>query len=177
LLTNTFECSVLDALERMSTLAGDSLGCVLATPIIGDAGGEEVIAGIRDVWAALHGVLRPASAALLVFDDRQVSGRLEAGLAWRIAFALQSDHWILRNALVGPVSAGAPSCGIGFFFVRQADYHFDVDAVRAKYGANPGDVVLARGDSITDRFVAAACPGGGPVTELFVGGACREVAA
>jgi site-specific DNA-methyltransferase (cytosine-N4-specific) len=72
------------------------------------------------------------------------------GLPWRVAFALQTDGWILRNAMVWHKPNAAPfpvrdwlsnRHEMLFLLVRQPRYHFDLDAVRQPY---TGDRPLSR---------------------------------
>jgi site-specific DNA-methyltransferase (cytosine-N4-specific) len=61
------------------------------------------------------------------------------GLPWRVAFALQDDGWILRNAIVWHKPNAMPesvrdrlSCRheLVFLLVKQARYWFDLDPIR-----------------------------------------------
>jgi site-specific DNA-methyltransferase (cytosine-N4-specific) len=72
------------------------------------------------------------------------------GLPWRVAFALQADGWILRNAVVwhkpntSPFPVGDRLSNrheMVFLLVRRPRYYFDLDAVRQPYN---GDRPLSR---------------------------------
>lgn len=61
------------------------------------------------------------------------------GMPWRVAFALQADGWILRNAIVWDKPNAMPESvtdrlsttyELVFLFAQSARYHFDLDAVR-----------------------------------------------
>jgi hypothetical protein len=63
----------------------------------------------------------------------------DAGIPWRVAFALQADGWYLRSAM--PWLKGSampesvtdrPSSAIEYFFLltKNQKYFYDVDAVR-----------------------------------------------
>jgi site-specific DNA-methyltransferase (cytosine-N4-specific) len=61
------------------------------------------------------------------------------GLPWRVAFALQDDRWILRNAIVWHKPNAMPesvrdrlNCRheLIFLFVKQPAYWFDLDPIR-----------------------------------------------
>ena len=67
------------------------------------------------------------------------------GLPWRVAFALQSDGWILRNAIVWHKPNAMPesvrdrlSCRheLVFLFVKQPAYWFDLDPIREPHAAS-----------------------------------------
>ena len=60
-------------------------------------------------------------------------------MPWRVAFALQADGWILRNAIVWHKPNAMPesvadrlSCRYEtiYLLVRSARYHFNLDAIR-----------------------------------------------
>ncbi|MFA6235528.1 MAG: site-specific DNA-methyltransferase [Bacteroidota bacterium] len=64
------------------------------------------------------------------------------GIPWRVAFALQEDGWWLRNAIVWHKMNAMPcsvedrfSCKyeLIFLFSKQAQYFFDLDAVRVPH--------------------------------------------
>lgn len=174
LLSNVFERSLENALDRISSLADHSVDCAVATPVIEGAQEADVVAGICRVWTELRRVLRPAGATLLVVDGQRSRGGSKAEMAWRTVFSLQKANWTLRNALIGPVYPDLSATAVGYFIVARPRYFFDVGAVRARYETNPGDVVLPGADSIIDRFLAAARPRGGLVVDLFGADASRR---
>ncbi|MGW4527726.1 hypothetical protein [Amycolatopsis sp. NPDC004378] len=155
-----------DALTLLTTMADHTVDCVVARPDPRQAS-TDIVAGICRVWAALRRVVTPAAATLLVLGDRQWRHGGLAPLRWRVAAALQGQGWTVRNALIGPAVAGDSSNALGFMLVARPYYHFDIAAVRRKYGRNPGDVIHSGVDSIVDRFVTAARPVGGCVVELL----------
>ncbi|MEV7012677.1 site-specific DNA-methyltransferase [Streptosporangium sp. NPDC051022] len=64
------------------------------------------------------------------------------GMPWRVAFALQQDGWILRNAIVWHKPNAMPQSVLDrlstcyeliFLLVKQRFYWFDLDAVRQPY--------------------------------------------
>jgi site-specific DNA-methyltransferase (cytosine-N4-specific) len=61
------------------------------------------------------------------------------GVPWRVALALQSDGWILRNEIIWNKPNGMPDSAHDrltvkhehiFLLVKSARYHFDLDAIR-----------------------------------------------
>src|SRR5690606_16674900 len=61
------------------------------------------------------------------------------GIPWRVAFALQDDGWILRNAIVWDKPNAMPESvtdrlsttyELVFLFAKSRRYHFDLDAIR-----------------------------------------------
>jgi DNA modification methylase len=72
------------------------------------------------------------------------------GIPWRVAFALQDDGWILRNAIVWNKPNAMPESVTDrvssryetvFLFAQSRRYWFDLDAIREQYD---GDRSLAR---------------------------------
>lgn len=64
------------------------------------------------------------------------------GIPWRVAFALQDDGWILRNAIVWNKPNGMPESVTDrlsnryeqvFLFTKSPRYWFDLDAIRVEY--------------------------------------------
>jgi len=87
-------------------------------------------------------LLRPAT---------QLAPKNLLGLPWRLAFALQDQGWILRNAIIWHKPNAMPQSVTDrfstryeylFLFVKRRRYHFDLDAVREPYTE---DHPLARG--------------------------------
>jgi site-specific DNA-methyltransferase (cytosine-N4-specific) len=67
------------------------------------------------------------------------------GLPWRVAFALQEDGWILRNAVIWHKPNAMPesvsdrlACRheLVFLLVRQPGYWFDLDPIRVAHAAD-----------------------------------------
>lgn len=74
-----------------------------------------------------------------------VSHKSLVGMPWRVAFALQNDGWIIRNAIVWHKPNGMPesvqdrlSCRYEMLFllVKQQHYFFNLDAIREPYTAD-----------------------------------------
>ena len=66
------------------------------------------------------------------------------GLPWRVAFALQNDGWILRNAIVWHKPNAMPesvrdrmNCRheLIFLLVKQPSYWFDLDPIRIPHAS------------------------------------------
>jgi DNA modification methylase len=67
------------------------------------------------------------------------------GVPWRVAFALQDDGWILRNAVVWAKANAMPESvtdrlsttyELVFLLAKSRRYWFDLDAVRERYSEN-----------------------------------------
>ncbi|NBH07736.1 hypothetical protein [Amycolatopsis sp. SID8362] len=161
------------AIETLGKLPRASVDCAIAEPDLEQLQTEAVVTGISAVWRALHGVLRPAGTAWLIASDRCDSGSL-TGLPWRVAFAVQREGWLLRNAVV----AERRSVGLVFLCVRQPRYFFELEPLRES-GVRPGDVVLPGSRGLVERCVLAGCPAGGDVLNLFgahdIDGAVRRL--
>jgi DNA methylase len=68
------------------------------------------------------------------------------GLPWRVAFALQEDGWIIRNAIVWHKPNAMPesvrdrlNCRheLIFLLVKQQSYWFDLDPIRIPHATSP----------------------------------------
>ncbi len=92
------------------------------------------------------------------------------GMPWQVAFALQQDGWILRNAIIWHKPNAMPQSVTDrvstryemiFLLVKQRRYWFDLDAIREPY---TGDRSLARrsraGGTKANSIPTAWPPGG-----------------
>ncbi|MFD8716928.1 DNA-methyltransferase [Streptomyces sp. NPDC059629] len=136
---------------------------------------DAYIQHLRQVFTELRRVLAPTGTAWLNLGDsysansdgywctrpgqcRQPRYRPPAdvphknliGMPWRVAFALQTDGWILRNAIIWHKPNSAPLPGhdrltsrheVLFLLVKQQRYFFDLDPIRQPY---TGDRPLSR---------------------------------
>lgn len=159
-----------------------SVDCVVVSPGPGDV---ETVAGL---FVGLRRVLVDSGVAWLNIVDDQSCGET----AWRIAFGLQREGWILRNAAIWHHTKGS-GYGTLLLLVKQQSYWFDLDAIREPQrtprlvggrGKNPGDVWSVSTDcgvrlpvEVATRCIAAGCPPGGLVLGLSQTGAGVEVAA
>ncbi len=103
-------------------------------------------------------VLKPTGSFWLNIGDTYKHKNL-CGIPWRVAFALQSEGWILRNAVIWDKVKGNP-CNAKdklrnmyeyvFHFVRQQAYYYDVDAIRQE----PGKPYYKNGRIVTPTGVS-----------------------
>jgi site-specific DNA-methyltransferase (adenine-specific) len=141
-----------DAEARLRDLPERSVDCVMTSPPYWGkrryAGGglgleespEDYVAALSKVTAELHRALAARGSFWLNLGDSYQGKRL-LGLPWRVAFHLMDRQgWILRNAVVWHKLKGGPDTAkdrlrnlheMVFHFVKQPDYHYDVDAIRA----------------------------------------------
>jgi DNA modification methylase len=92
------------------------------------------------------------------------------GLPWRVAFAIQDDGWILRNAIVWHKPNAMPesvrdrmNCRheLIFLLVKQASYWFDLDPIRIPHTTRPAPGTRRpAGISATRRHPGGNRPGG-----------------
>jgi site-specific DNA-methyltransferase (cytosine-N4-specific) len=111
------------------------------------------------------------------------------GIPWRVAFALQDDGWILRNAIIWHKPNAMPESvtdRLGtryetlFMLTRSQRYWFDLDPIREQ-SRNPGDVwrintqpfpgahFAVYPPELVRRCVVAGCKPGGVVLDPFHG--------
>ena len=93
------------------------------------------------------------------------------GVPWRLAFALQSDGWYLRNDIIwskpNPMPSSAKDrCTVSheyiFLFAKSRNYHFDADAIRTPLAASTRtDARLGSTGTGRERYgEQASCPSG-----------------
>jgi site-specific DNA-methyltransferase (cytosine-N4-specific) len=111
--------------------------------------------------------------------DRPLKNLL--GMPWRVAFALQDDGWILRNAIVWDKPNAMPESvtdrlsttyELVFMFSRSPRYWFDLDAVRephAEKSLYQQAVARARPHRI-GKSGTAVVPGSGAQSGMAAGG-------
>lgn len=105
---------------------------------------QAYIAVIREAFAEVRRVLVSSGVAWLHIPDPAPSkdnaaAGGAAGLAWRVAFALQADGWILRNAVIlrgtGDVglvgAAGTSRYETLFLLAQRRHYFFDLGKLRS----------------------------------------------
>ncbi|MEV0700082.1 site-specific DNA-methyltransferase [Saccharopolyspora sp. NPDC050389] len=124
---------------------------------------DDYVRQLRTVGAEIARVLRPQGTLWLNLRDGysyQTSGTGRTltnettstrytvrhkslfGLPWRAAMALQSDGWIIRNAIIWHKPNGIPDPARDrlsqryetlFLLVKQPDYNFDIEPILAPY--------------------------------------------
>jgi site-specific DNA-methyltransferase (adenine-specific) len=151
-----------DALDRLRELPDASVDCVMTSPpyfllrnyqVIGQIGLEDQVdhwvAKLRIVAREVSRVLKPTGAFWLNLGDSysrdQRFGAAPKSLLFapeRLALALVSDGWIIRNKVIWQKSNPMPasvrdrltcSWEVIYFLVRSNDYHFDLDAIRVPH--------------------------------------------
>lgn len=149
-----------DAQQRLRGLAASSVDCVVTSPpyfglrdygVAGQLGQErsvdEWVSGLRTVCREIGRVLAPHGSLWLNLGDsysrHERFGAPPKSLLLgpeRVARALVSDGWLLRNKVIWAKSNPLPSPSkdrltttyeVVYFLVRQASYFFDLDAIRA----------------------------------------------
>lgn len=93
---------------------------------------------------------RASGAAVGAFSGKGASRKNLLGIPWRLAFALQDDGWILRNAIVWHKPNAMPESVTDrlsgryehvFLFSKRQRYWFDLDPIRTAYD---GDRAITR---------------------------------
>lgn len=148
-----------DAIDVLRQLPDETVQCCVTSPPYyglrdyqqaGQYGAEntpgEFVDTMRTVFSEVRRVLTPDGTLFLNLGDTYASTRNHGvpaknllGIPWRVAFALQQDGWILRNAIVWDKPNATPASVTDrfavhyehvFMFSRHARYWFDLDAVR-----------------------------------------------
>lgn len=140
-----------DALTVAQSLPAGSVNCIVTSPPyfgLRDYGADgqygleaspaEYVERMRVLFAELRRVLADDGTLWLNLGDSYRSKNM-LGIPWRIAFALQDDRWILRNAIIWHKSNAMPESVTDrlsgryehvFLFSKRARYWFDMDPIR-----------------------------------------------
>lgn len=141
-----------DSLEQSQALPDESVDCMVTSPPYyglrdygsdGQYGLEETPAGYVETMRALFNELRRVLAVdgtlWLNIGDSYAKGKQLMGMPWRVAFALQDDGWILRNAIIWHKPNAMPESvqdrlsgrhEMVFMFTKSQKYWFDLDPIR-----------------------------------------------
>jgi site-specific DNA-methyltransferase (cytosine-N4-specific) len=150
-----------DARAVMATMPNNSVDCVVTSPPYyglrnygqpGQYGLEptpqDYVDTLQAVFAEVRRVLRPTGTVWLNLGDcysaeppgHSLPRKNLLGIPWRVATALQSSGWILRNAVVWAKRNPMPESvkdrlsttyEFVFLLVKQPRYFFDLDSIRA----------------------------------------------
>ncbi len=141
-----------DALSVLKAFPDNSIDCCITSPPYwqkrqyenGGIGLEdtpsEYIDCLFDIIKEVKRVLKYSGAFWLNIGDSYHNKSLQ-GIPWRIAFKMLDDGWLLRNNVIwykhkGGLSPNKDRFGSVFedffFFVKNENYYFDADAIRAK---------------------------------------------
>ena len=139
------------ATSVLRRLPGESIDCIVTSPPyysqrnygspgqIGTEGSPaEYVETLQEVFSECHRVLAQSGTLWLNLGDKYHLGEL-LGLPWRIALALKDTGWILRSDIIWYKPNARPSSVKNrpttdheyiFFFVKNQDYYYDIDATR-----------------------------------------------
>jgi site-specific DNA-methyltransferase (cytosine-N4-specific) len=141
-----------DSLEVMRTLPDCSVDCIVTSPPyygLRDYGNDgqygleptpdEYVETMRALFAEARRVLADDGTFWLNIGDSYGPGKALQGIPWRVALALQTDGWILRNSIIWYKPNGMPESVTDrlsgkheniFMFTKKPTYWFDLDALR-----------------------------------------------
>jgi site-specific DNA-methyltransferase (cytosine-N4-specific) len=92
------------------------------------------------------------------------------GMPWRVAFALQEDGWVLRNAIIWHKPNAMPQSvrdrlsnryELIFLLVKQRHYQFDLDPIREPYTGDRPITRRARSGGTKPNSITTAWPPSG----------------
>ncbi|OZE98101.1 DNA-methyltransferase [Rhodococcoides fascians] len=160
-----------DALEIARQLDSHSVDCIVTSPPYyglrdygtdGQYGQEsnpaEYVDRLRDLFAELSRVLHAEGTLWLNIGDSYLNKNL-LGMPWRVAAALQSDGWLLRNAIIWSKPNAMPEnvtdrfsnrYEYTFLLTRSRTYYFDLDPLRIQYDGDRAPSRRAR-NALTDQ--------------------------
>ncbi len=157
-----------DVTDMLATIPAESVDCVVTSPPywgLRDYGSEnqlgleptpeQYVGNMRMIFEQVRRVLKPQGTLWLNLGDSYASGggtgaqgkhgrsglksKDLAGIPWRVAFALQSDGWYLRQDIIWHKPNPMPEsvrdrCTKAheyiFLLAKSERYHFDVDAIK-----------------------------------------------
>jgi DNA modification methylase len=99
---------------------------------------EAYVAQLVEVFRCVRDVLADDGTLWLNLGDSYGPGKQLMGVPWRVAFALQSDGWILRSDIIWSKPNPMPESVIDrptkaheylFLFANQPKYYYDADAI------------------------------------------------
>lgn len=140
-----------DARVVLSELPDASIHCVVTSPpyylqrdystplqIGNESSPEDYVESLLLVFEQCQRILRPDGTLWLNLGDKYEEGEL-LGMPWRVAFALKGQGWILRSDIIWYKPNAMPASVRNrpttdheyvFFFVKEHDYYYDIDAIR-----------------------------------------------
>ena len=107
---------------------------------------EEFVSRLVEIYREVRRVLRDDGNIWINLGDSYSEGNL-VGIPWRVALALQSDGWVLRQDIIWSKPACMPesvqnrctkSHEYIFLLVKQAGYFYDGSAIKEKSVDPPG---------------------------------------
>ena len=165
---------VLEGQTRFALLHGDSLrilsdfpesciDCVITSPpywqqreyevdenekdgLIGfEKTPQEYIEHLVNIFREIYRVLKPTGSLWLNLGDKYINKNL-MGMPWRVALALQSEGWILRNDIIWEKMKGSQPVRdrlrnnheyIFHFVKKRKGYYYDIDRIRIRSAYKP----------------------------------------
>lgn len=167
-----------DALEVLRGLSDTSVdSCVTSPPYFGlrDYGEEgqygreatpiEYVETMRQVFAEVRRILADDGTLWLNLGDTYGRSGDLTGIPWMVAFALQGDGWILRNAVIWSKPNAMPESATDrlssryehvFLLAKTRSYWFDLDPIRVIYDGDRSESRRARTGHVNKENSAKA---------------------
>lgn len=149
-ITNKIFCG--HSLPLLKTLPAGSVDCIVTSPpyfgqrdygaseqIGTEKTPEKYIENLTAIFTECFRILKDTGTMWVNLGDKYLNGNL-LGMPWRLALALQSDGWVLRNDIVWHKPNAMPHSAknrlttdheyIFFFTKKERDYYYEQDAIR-----------------------------------------------
>jgi site-specific DNA-methyltransferase (adenine-specific) len=165
-----------DCLDGLRTLADGSIHCCVTSPPywglrdygrdgqIGlEATPEAYVERLVEVFREVRRVLRDDGTCWLNLGDSYGSGKQLVGIPWRVAFALQSDGWYLRQDIIWHKPNPMPEsvrdrCAKAheyvFLLTKSGRYFYDCDAIREPWTGEAAKAVSVGTKTVGARGVS-----------------------
>jgi DNA modification methylase len=144
-----------DALQLLPELPSSFVDCIVTSPpyfgqrdydaerqIGSEDSPDEYVAKLVQVFTECLRVLKDSGSLWLNLGDKYADGNL-LGMPWRVALALQTCGWVLRNDIIWHKPNAMPHSVknrltvdheyIFFFTKKGAEYFYDQDAIREEH--------------------------------------------
>jgi site-specific DNA-methyltransferase (adenine-specific) len=169
-----------DALENLRLLPESSVDCIVTSPpyfqLRNYQHGRQIgleehvdlwVANLRSVLTEARRVLVPTGTVWLNLGDRYSTGRVGAPAKSvllgpeRLALALLSDGWLIRNKIIWAKRNPLPSAvadrltctwEVVYLLAQQRDYFFDLDAIRVSHMSTKRRTTKARSWSVPPQW-------------------------
>ena len=152
-----------DSLAVLKSLPSEIVNCCVTSPpyfglrdygVDGQIGLEETpeayVANLVEVFGEVRRVLRDDGTLWLNIGDSYEVGKQLLGIPWRLAFALKSDGWYLRQDIIWNKPNPMPEsvkdrCTKAheyvFLLSKSQKYYFDSDAIKEDATSGPAGTV------------------------------------
>ncbi|MEV6899671.1 DNA methyltransferase [Amycolatopsis sp. NPDC051372] len=130
---------------------------------------------LREVFRVVWRILHESGTAWVSVPDVAGESSLE-GVPWRLALAMQSDGWTLRNVLIWNGECSLGKYDMVLFLTKNPAYYFSSESV-TRYGDIWESAAATGLVEMWMQCIEVGCPEQGVVLDPFAGNGVTETAA